>query len=453
MLSSAKRSVPTSKQFRQPYFMDIAPDGAVLSACDRFALLLAKNGIPDFTGHHFLRLFSRIGTIDQDGITDRQQESSPKSIDLFVQSPDTRSFIIRWIMAPQYGVDPKEGGWQLTGTKIYTQESPDILITADPEGRVVSWNHAAERFYQLSSGNAIGQSLAELTRMGYVGTTGDQVSKMLLDAGFWEGTTTYLSQDGKMSYLITAIRYVRDSDRRITGIMTLSKEITGALEKEVLELRHQINKQKVTAQAMVDAQEKERAEIGKELRDNINQILSTTKLYLELAKTDDEERLSLINRSAGNIHTAIREIRNISRSLVPSSIGDLGLIDSLTDLVESIQLNGAIEVELNAMGDFDSRLDEKTKLVLFRIIEEQINNVLRHSGARRLVIELSLGEADNRIGLSLTDDGIGFNPEEMKTKGRGLSNIRGRVDLCGGKMTIRSSPGGGCKLDVQIPVA
>jgi signal transduction histidine kinase len=137
---------------------------------------------------------------------------------------------------------------------------------------------------------------------------------------------------------------------------------------------------------------------------------------------------------------------------VPASIGDLGLLDSLIDLVESIQLTRALRVEFYPMGNFDERLNDKTKLMLFRIIQEQVNNVLKHSGARKLVIELILEETENRIELSMTDDGKGFNPERVSKKGLGLSNIRSRADLFGGKVTIQSAPGRGCKLRVQVPV-
>ncbi|WP_431212925.1 GAF domain-containing protein [Puia sp. P3] len=113
-----------------------------------------------------------------------------------------------------------------------------------------------------------------------------------------------------------------DTFERIANLVAV---IIESKRMEDILLRQELDKQKMVAQAMVDAQEKERAEIGKELHDNINQILSTTKLYLELARNDNDERLNLITRSAGNIHHAIHEIRNISGSLVPSSIGDLGL--------------------------------------------------------------------------------------------------------------------------------
>jgi PAS domain S-box-containing protein len=236
---------------------------------------------------------------------------------------------------------------------------------------------------------------------------------------------------------------------RAAGLVTL---IIGSKRTEEKLLRQELNKQKLIAQAIVDAQERERAEIGKELHDNINQILSTTKLYLELAKHDEEDRLGLISRSAGNIHNAIHEIRNISRSLVPASIGDLGLIDSLTDLVESVSTTRAIHVEFHPVGDFEDKIKDKVKLMLFRIIQEQVNNVLKHSGAQNLTIELVLEQTERKIGLTITDDGKGFDPSQVSKKGLGLSNITSRADLFGGKVMIRSSPGRGCQLNVQVPL-
>jgi signal transduction histidine kinase len=236
---------------------------------------------------------------------------------------------------------------------------------------------------------------------------------------------------------------------RVANLVTMIIESRKAEDRLI---RQELNKQKLIAQAMVDAQEKERAEIGKELHDNINQILSTTKLYLELAKNDHKERVSLINRSADNIHSAIHEIRNISRNLVPASIGDLGLQDSVADLVESLRMTRAIHVEFYPAGNFDEKISDKAKLMLFRIIQEQINNVLKHSGARNLIIELILSEADQCIELSITDDGKGFDPGKAGKKGLGLSNITSRADLFGGKVTIQSAPGQGCKLRVQVPI-
>lgn len=575
MLSSAQKSVPTTKQFRQPYFMDIAPDGAILSTCARFATLVNKQNLPELLGINFLHVFSHLGKVAP-AIAPELFGSVPcGTIDVFIQEPGIKPFVIRWIAAPRYEADVNAVGWQLTGTKVHSDIFPlpeppgtlsDIVISADPDGNIIYWNKRAERFFGIS-GSAIGQPWTDLVHLGYVNTTEQATQKILLETGFWEGETTYVSRDGKKSYLISAIHHIRDKDRRISGIMVLSKDITEirleeqqipgilenitdgffvldthcrvklwnreaeritclsaaemigqpiceaipewndtnigrsfyqafknkmtvtveqyyersaswleiilypseqgifayfrdvtlrkkqdarlALEKKLLQ--QEVDKQKLLAQAMVDAQEKVRAEIGRELHDNINQILSATKLYLELAQSDHKERLSLIDRSAGNIHNAIREIRNLSRRLVPSSIGDLGLADSLIDLVETVQRTGAIRIEFYPTGSFDERLNDKTKLMLFRIIQEQLNNVLKHSDAHNLIIELILVEPENRIELRMTDDGKGFNPETVRKKGLGLSNIRSRADLLGGKVTIRSAPGRGCQLRVQVP--
>jgi len=273
------------------------------------------------------------------------------------------------------------------------------------------------------------------------------------DKGLWLEEYRFRRSDGKYALISDRGFLVFGKEGKVMRMVGSMQDITEKKEMEKRLLKQELNKQKLIAQAMVDAQEKERAEIGKELHDNINQILSTTKLYLELAKNDNKERLSLIGRSAENIQEAIHEIRNISRSLVPSSIGDLGLLDSISDLVESIRTTRAIHVEFYPVGRFDEKLSDKEKLMLFRIIQEQINNVLKHSEARNLIIELILEETGTRIELNITDDGKGFNPGKIKNKkGLGLSNIMSRADLFGGKVTLVSSPGEGCKLRVQVPV-
>ncbi len=155
-------------------------------------------------------------------------------------------------------------------------------------------------------------------------------------------------------------------------------------------LKQELDKQNLVAQAVVNAQEKERADIGKDLHDNVNQILTTAKLYLEMAKHEENESTALINRCSDNIADAINEIRSISRSLVPASIGDLGLVVSIQDLVENVNATRQLEMEFRHQGDVDATIDEKRKLMLFRIIQEQVNNVLKHAGAVRAFIGLTV---------------------------------------------------------------
>lgn len=255
------------------------------------------------------------------------------------------------------------------------------------------------------------------------------------------------------NYVLVADRafIVWDNDANAVRFVGSMQDITDRKRLEGQLLTQEINKQKTIAQAVVDAQEKERAEIGKELHDNVNQILSTAKLYLELAKTDTRQKDALIKRSADSIFTAINEIRHISKALVPPSVKDLGLIDSVNDLVESLRMTTELQVQFTHSGDFDRVINDKQKLMLFRIIQEQVSNVLKHAVANRIVIDLKLTE--KLINLSIVDNGKGFELEKVKfKKGVGLSNIESRAHLFNGEVIITTAPGKGCKLFIQVPI-
>jgi PAS domain S-box-containing protein len=270
----------------------------------------------------------------------------------------------------------------------------------------------------------------------------------------WEDEYRFQKPNGDYALVYDRGFLIFDHTGKITRMVGSMQDITDKKELEKKLLKQELDKQKLIAQAVVNAQEKERAEIGKELHDNVNQILSTAKLYLELAQTDDEHRLDLINRSTNNISDAINEIRTISRSLVPPSVGDLGLIESVQDLVENIRATRKLHVEFYFTGNIDDLLDEKRKLMLFRIIQEQVNNVLKHSMAKNLVIELIADNDKQVVDLTISDDGQGFEPEKVRSKkGVGLQNIASRAQLFNGSVHIVTALGQGCKLKINVPIS
>jgi len=268
----------------------------------------------------------------------------------------------------------------------------------------------------------------------------------------WQEEYRFKKADGK--YVLVADRgfLIYNQQGRVNRMVGSMQDITEKREMERKLLTQELNRQKLIAQAVVEAQEKERSLIGKELHDNINQILSTAKLYLEVARTDDKERTNLIDMSTKGISDAINEIRTISRSLVPSSIGDLGLVESIQDLVESIKLTRKLNVEFYYHNGIDDLITEQQKLMLFRITQEQVNNVIKHANASNLVIELI--SEDDTINIAITDNGQGFDPDQVKfKKGVGLSNITSRAELFNGKVTIDSAPGKGCTLNIHVPIS
>ena len=264
----------------------------------------------------------------------------------------------------------------------------------------------------------------------------------------------YRFRDAQGNYRIVQDRgfLVYNQHGEVTRMVGSVQDITDMWVLQQQLLSQELEKQKLVAQAVVEAQEKERGDIGKELHDNVNQILSTARLYLELARTEESQRFTLIERSSATILSAINEIRSISRSLVPGSIIDLGIIESVNDLVENIRFTQQLNVYFNYDDAVENRLIRQQKLMLFRIIQEQVNNVLKHSKAQNL--DLELGISQKSVWLEIIDDGIGFDKNNIKNKkGVGLSNITSRAELFNGTVRIDSSPGNGCKLRVEVPIS
>jgi len=217
------------------------------------------------------------------------------------------------------------------------------------------------------------------------------------------------------------------------------------LEKE-LALQQKLKQQQIT-EVVLGAQERERFELGQELHDNINQILATSKLYLDVAIEEKEPRIELLAKSRKNISVAIEEIRKLSKELITPSLNDLGLTQSIKELIRGIQSVGKMKIRLNTSGLDEEALQPEQKINIYRIIQEQLNNILKHAQAGTVLIELN--KVNEQIRLRLIDDGKGFDPR-IRRKGVGISNIISRAELYNGKVEIESAPGKGCQLVVIL---
>jgi len=217
------------------------------------------------------------------------------------------------------------------------------------------------------------------------------------------------------------------------------------LEKE-LALQQKLKQQQIT-EVVLGAQERERFELGQELHDNINQILATSKLYLDVAIEETEPRIELLAKSRKNISMAIEEIRKLSKELITPTLNDLGLIQSIKELIRSILAVKKMKIRLNISGLDESTLLPEQKINVYRIIQEQLNNILKHAQASTVIIELN--KENEQISLLVKDDGKGFDPR-VRRNGVGISNIISRAELYNGKVEIDSAPGKGCRLEVIL---
>jgi PAS domain S-box-containing protein len=229
------------------------------------------------------------------------------------------------------------------------------------------------------------------------------------------------------------------------AVLVLANDVTKEVELQNLLVQEKINHQNVIAKAAIDVQEKERNQMGKELHDNVNQILTSAKLFLESAENGNAEK----HRRTGIelIVSAISEIRKLSKSFVPPSLNGSGLVISINDLMENIQETGAIKTKFTNDISDEHRIDKGLKLTIYRIIQEQTTNILKYAEASQLEIELS--ENKNQLRLVITDNGKGFDVNQHRS-GVGISNMMNRAEIYQGKLFLDSSPGNGCILSVDF---
>jgi len=218
------------------------------------------------------------------------------------------------------------------------------------------------------------------------------------------------------------------------------------MEREML--NQKIQEQKKISRAIIKAQEEEKNHIGKELHDNISQILASTKMFLSSAAKKNESIREIIKYPIELINSSIDEIRLLSHKQV-TPLKNINLQEMLQNLVSALDKNSSLNVSFSYTVK-GSLLSDELKLNIYRIVQEQINNIIKHAQAHNVTIEVKT-EEDN-ISVQITDDGKGFKLSE-KRKGIGISNMMNRIESYNGKMQIKTSPGNGVKIKVTIPVS
>ncbi len=203
--------------------------------------------------------------------------------------------------------------------------------------------------------------------------------------------------------------------------------------------------QRLLTQQMITVQEREREWIGRELHDNVSQVLTTVKLYLDLASKETDH--PLVPQSMHLINDSITEIRNMSHQLSAPTLGTRSLVDSIHALVETMAITNKLDITFDYTGYTTVIMSQK--LALYRILQEQFNNIVKHAEATKVWISLS--NRDGKVILTVKDNGKGFE-RKTKTNGMGLNNIISRAQVFEGKVHLKTAPQKGCSLTVILPI-
>jgi two-component system sensor histidine kinase UhpB len=427
------------------YTADCLGEGIELIKQHSISLVLSDLSLPDSFGlNTYLKIrgsYSYLPVIILTGLSDSEvalDALKKGAQDYLVKGEFNTPFLVKSIL---YSIERKKAEEQVLKSEekyrqIFYRNPFPMWITDKETLQILEVNEAAIKKY-------------EYTREEFLELTLDDIQKCCSDFSLLVLPTnpprdlwSHFKKNGE-EMIVEFTSYPIDYFGR-TALQIQVHDITEQirLEKELDRKNQQM------IEAVLNAQEHERKIIGAELHDNINQILTAIKINLGFILGHDELRKDLVTKCLDNAVFAIEEVRKLSRSLIlPSNLRELGLISSIQILVRDIQAVTSLNIEVCAKDFNESFMDEEQKTALYRIIQEQMNNILKHAKASNVRIQLTNDREG--IELSVSDDGRGFD-SSMKEKGVGFYNISNRIKLFNGSLVIDSAPGKGCLLWARI---
>ena len=378
------------------------------------------------------------------------------------------------------------------------------IISIVSDGKIIAANRAAEKLLGYPGNGLLSKNFDEIFDL-----SGGHYEKMLKyreAAGYTTGDLTVIKRNGKpLPCQVTSVLFTGDYDimKAITTLVDRSEgirrqseidlkkekkseaEVIFALSKSDATLHRMHNlehllDEEITAKevslsasltqrqlfekewlsetklkaiqianAISEAKELERSDLGKELHDNVNQILAAARIFMDLAQRNTKNRKDNITRSSEYTLTAIEEIRKIAKGLVNNAIKNVGLCVAITKMTQDLMQGHPIKIICKMDESLHTRMSEKFNLDIFRIVQEQLNNIIKHAEASRVRIALSQNETE--IQLTIADNGVGFDVTK-NVDGIGIINIKSRAEFYKGSAAFVSRPGKGCILTARFPV-
>lgn len=341
--------------------------------------------------------------------------------------------------------------------EAFIQHLPALAWITDEQFILHYYNEEFKRSFQLSE-NSIGSSFEQLYPFLQFTEYKKNHKKVFSSNTLLETIEEGIDGKGeKCVYKVYRFPISSIGNKKLLGAIALNITSQMKQQQELAAFKERFRyveeaKKKEIIKAIIEAQEKERTQISYELHEQLSQNLATCKLLLDglhFPETKEEERIRL--RSSMKLLTqTMNEIRSMSHQLNANAIKMVGLVGVMRDLTSTVNQNWQVEVLLQCNGFSDTTvLPKDIEVSAFRIFQEGMNNVIRHSGATHATVQLT--KKHKWLILSIKDNGKGFDTA-ITSKGLGFTNIINRVDYHNGTVSINSSEGNGCTLEVRLPV-
>jgi PAS domain S-box-containing protein len=330
--------------------------------------------------------------------------------------------------------------WKIMPEKTLMDQARTLLWLADGGGRLIYINGAFYRQFGAEGGYT-GKNLQEMIPRDMAVFFSEKHRRVSQSGVPYRKVHHFTRPDGKCCSFLVNIYTIDSGGEALTGgeAWDVSDFANDRTEQE----------QKI-AETIVQVQEQERTYIGHELHDNVIQIMISARLHLEGLKGRSKEEKSVKAKTTDLILAAIEETRRLSRKLAASQLKNSGLLTAIAQLLNDLRNTGRFNIKFSSSLDIDTEywLGEEKKVAIYRIVQEEISNIIRHSRAKN--IRVNIMQNNSGVILYTFDDGIGFDLQQVP-KGMGLASIHSRATAFKGMVDILTAPGKGCSVTVLIP--
>ncbi len=336
----------------------------------------------------------------------------------------------------------------------------DAVIATDTRGKIKFINPVAEQLTGWEQNSALGKELSSIFKLQNefdrteFNINLSQVNRIITK------DAVFIDKKGSERFLQLTLSPISNGKSGVLGIVLIFQDITEQkrMDKEREDLFREVNnaneRLKILSHRLIEVQESERRKLARELHDEVGQILTAVKINLQTAKKVSEKfAVPHMNESIELVDEVLNQVRNLSLDLRPSMLDDLGLVPTLRWYVDKQSGRSGIEASINTEVA-GKRFSPEIEITCYRITQEALNNIIKHSGAGKLSIELWIEEKE--LHLRIADNGKGFNfynaiRRSLNGESTGLLGMQERVELVGGKLRIDSVTGEGTNVHAVFP--
>ena len=333
--------------------------------------------------------------------------------------------------------------------KTLVQNGSDLIVIIDPTGnfKYISDNVKALLNYQPES--LIGKNAFDLIPPEERDFMMSELKRILGNESLTKGVQhRFLKADGSWIWLESkGCNHLHN--KAIEGILINARDVTDRVNLQMKLDKELCNRQKELTTAVINAQEQERSQLGLELHDNVNQVLTTVKLYNEMFLSGYGEDKELIKKSTIYLQECINEIRSISKRLSAPTLGHISLHDSVQELIESLIVTRQLEILFRPYNIEQLCISKELHLTIYRIVQEGLNNIIKYAEAATAIVSIRYWE--QTLNVTIYDDGKGFDTNK-KRSGIGITNMRTRAENMNGTFELKSTPGHGCAIKMVFPL-